>query len=655
MEPQNPLPEENVTPPVPSAATENTPSKRITIKYFAFAIIGFACIGILFVLVYFFTGSSEKIVDEDATSTQDVSNQTVDSSVETVPTEVPSFGITFSVPEDWQKTIDNEDMVEWSIPSGGLRVGSVRIRKNKVLSFQDDPNPKQEVTETISGIEGQRVVEVIGATVSSSFAFEKEDESGEIENYVMELEVPNQANIDQDVSSQIHEEFDELVESLEFINDIIAAEDLDAEMALSKSTVIADGVDFAILDINLKDEDGVPLKKIYVTILPIGDDDNKIVVKSPMPESKTDTAAHLMGENVLVAGGRNYNDRLTSAASYNLERDTWTVLPSLARKRSNLTIEQYNGQAFAIGGYKDISELQDNPEEYDSGLVEEVEVISPQNNVWSDAFNTDELSTRAIHASAVIDNKLYVLAGLGKSVYDECHSNEGSVVSVYDFSTSEWSVDNGEVICITAPEYALMGREIYLFGGNNPNYFLGELTEEERQDQSKLDEALYSKNLYIYNVDTKQWRRGQNLPHGRARGQAVTIGSYIYLIGGFKPTERDIYDWRNEHVDVYHPATDTWRTMGNLFPTPIDFSAVSANGKIYTFGGDHMYFWPASNAVLEISLVDTIRESVVNPSSEGGLAQFAFRSLIPGKKTYSVRINTSNGQKDLGKIEVTFE
>ena len=86
-------------------------------------------------------------------------------------------------------------------------------------------------------------------------------------------------------------------------------------------------------------------------------------------------------------------------------------------------------------------------------------------------------------------------------------------------------------------------------------------------------------NVEIYDPATDSWRVGAPLPVGRGGIAAVAIGDRVYVFGGEAPLR--IFN-ANE---MYEPAGNRWIAKAPL-PTPRHgIGAVVVNGRIYVPGG----------------------------------------------------------------------
>ncbi len=577
------------------------------------------------------------------------------------PTEVvdleehSTFGLRYTVPNNWLLVSSDDNGSQWNVFVGTKQAGTLSLRRNRVRSLETPVEPtsqKQEITENEDGFIKTKKVEIEGTTVTSNV--EVVPESQPEEGYILELVVPEQQNLSTEESLEVHTTFEEISKSLAVVNEV-SLDNLKAEVQATKPKAKADGIDTVSVTVKVSDQSQSG-PEIFFQISSTGGfekEDIRTVVKSPMPTARINSAATVIGETALVAGGVDYNTRLVNSELYDFANDSWSTTAPTSYRRDGATLNILNGKAYLLGGHKDYEDLRDNPDtgEYDLGSYNIVEVFEPVSKTWSKG--PQMLQVRALHGSTVVNNKLYVFGGQSQNVATCESGNEGGNIEVFDPATNSWEVESESELCNLSSQYAAAGNKIYYFGGMRPYKYLSQLTEEQLKDQKLVDEALFSNETFIYDLENKTLERGPAMPHARARGAAVVINDLIYLIGGLKPVERDIYDWRNEHIDVYNPAANTWTTLGALYPTPIDFSAVAYNRKIYTFGGDHMYSWPSSSAVWEIDLFQVVRgERKTDNQNE---IEYSFRSLKPGVSEYKVIAYTDEGVKELGQFTIEFE
>ena len=92
-----------------------------------------------------------------------------------------------------------------------------------------------------------------------------------------------------------------------------------------------------------------------------------------------------------------------------------------------------------------------------------------------------------------------------------------------------------------------------------------------------------TRRFYRYDPTTNTWVTRRWAPHFHRRGAAAVIDGKFYVAGGFMGFGTPV-----TALDVYDPATDTWRTLA---PLPIGGGASGAgvNGKFYVAVGGSAY------------------------------------------------------------------
>lgn len=548
------------------------------------------------------------------------------------------LGIILKHPESWQLVTEDKNSSVWNIISDSKVVGTVTLRKNNVLGDSTFSGSQQEAKSTINGLSGDKKIMLSGKSTTENFTFKK-DINGESDKVVVEMYIPDQDAIGSQKSAELHENFDQVLRTISISNENKKPDPSKSKITVSKNIIKSDGNDSTILTVSIHDNQGNPIPDTYLDIIPEDSTDlsyNQVIAKASLPSQRTDSAAAVLGDKIYVVGGKNYNDTLSISETYDPKNNTWGGTSSLDSQRTELSLNTVNDKIYAIGGFGN-----DNF----SNKVSMLSLNEPYD--WSNKNTLPE--GLKDHASEVVNGKIYTFAGMSKKMYPECgESNLGNVTQVYDPILDTWSIANDKVICGTGLASATIGSKVYLFGG--------QISTIEYPNGQKTMSGAISSDLNIYDVSTNTWSKGPQLPHPRQRGGVGVINGKIYLIGGFKTWIAEPGGEYNQYVDVYNPQTNTWTTMGDFYPTPIDFSYVTYNNKIYTFGGEHFYSWPYRNAVFEFNPLKTNREVVVNPSNKNGKVQFKFRSLFSGTRSYKIVTYDSQGdQIEIGKTSITFE
>lgn len=97
--------------------------------------------------------------------------------------------------------------------------------------------------------------------------------------------------------------------------------------------------------------------------------------------------------------------------------------------------------------------------------------------------------------------------------------------------------------------------------------------------------------VQIYNIAQNQWRRGPDLPEGRHHAQLVSIGSDLYLLGGFIRSKHARSDnfWQDGNwqasADILKLSAKAWQIVGQL-PKPLaETVSFVKDQQIHLLGG----------------------------------------------------------------------
>jgi N-acetylneuraminic acid mutarotase len=147
--------------------------------------------------------------------------------------------------------------------------------------------------------------------------------------------------------------------------------------------------------------------------------------------------------------------------------------------------------------------------------------------------------------------------------------------------------------------------------------------------------------LEVERFDGRAWTVEAALPGaGLNAPAAVALGGRVYVIGGFST----VTNVPTAAVQVYDPATRTWREAAPLPAPRGGHAAVVLDGRVHVLGGgnsqstlaDHSVYDPATNAWRALAPL---------PRAEGSPAAVAF-----GGRLYA--IGGRSGPADFGSVDV---
>jgi len=110
-------------------------------------------------------------------------------------------------------------------------------------------------------------------------------------------------------------------------------------------------------------------------------------------------------------------------------------------------------------------------------------------------------------------------------------------------------------------------------------YVMGAFTNTEKFPHENPIE-----NIYIYNVEKDEWRKGPEIPKDRLRGAAgcAVFKDKIYLFGGAQDGH---WDGHVVWLDEFTPSTNTWRKLADAPHSRDHVSTGVVNNKLYVAAG----------------------------------------------------------------------
>jgi N-acetylneuraminic acid mutarotase len=119
------------------------------------------------------------------------------------------------------------------------------------------------------------------------------------------------------------------------------------------------------------------------------------------------------------------------------------------------------------------------------------------------------------------------------------------------------------------------------------------------------------RRLYRYDPATDKWVARRSAPHFHPFGAAGVIGGKFYVAGGVNSADLDVYD----------PATDTWKTLAPI-PTAgqpyVGVIGTALQGKLYVVSGSKAYVYnPGTNKWSPIAAPTWRHEAIVRVVVDG--------------------------------------
>jgi non-specific serine/threonine protein kinase len=276
------------------------------------------------------------------------------------------------------------------------------------------------------------------------------------------------------------------------------------------------------------------------------------VTLPPLPAATRGHAAVEMDGTVYVFGGGSTADFLgTSSEPY---ASTWAY-DTVAAEWTPRAFMPVGAYMLAAHRVRDRILVQTG---YDgSGFVNSLLSYDPAEDTWSELSPMP--SHRYIFTTGVVDDRLYVIGGIG-TVDDMPQGSQDweykDYVQVYDVMNDTWSSAAPEPQPTGGAASCTLGSRIYVFGGDVSN------------------------TTTIYDAGTDTWSEATPPPVERNAHSCVAVGEVFYLLGGRVASGGELAT-----VERYDPGTDTWTTLPDMPSGRQWFGAAVIDSDVYVVAG----------------------------------------------------------------------
>ncbi len=286
----------------------------------------------------------------------------------------------------------------------------------------------------------------------------------------------------------------------------------------------------------------------------------------PAPK-KYHTVASADGMMYIFAGVTTGNSYDAKSYKYDPGTNQWTAIKDFP------VAKFINGQAQTINGKIYITAGLENVGTGWKALTVCYEYDPATNNYTLKAAMPQP---QGYAVSGVLNNKMYVIAGLGVKSTDSLN-----VVQVYDPATNTWSEDTPFPRCLSRLSAATVGNAIICAGGFTANYSFR-----------------YSANVYRGEIvdGMLKWTRVKDYPIGPTIYMTgAGLGDYAYFFAGWPSIDNNAP--ATQRSFRYHVANDEWETL-EYKPTGVNILSQGAviNNFIYAAGGEN-----ASNIAVDVN------------------------------------------------------
>ncbi len=210
-------------------------------------------------------------------------------------------------------------------------------------------------------------------------------------------------------------------------------------------------------------------------------------------------------------------------------------------------------------------------------------------------------------------------------------------VEKYDAATKSWdiisrtSVDEGNAV--THNGVVRVGADVWIIGGRVGRH-----------------PGRVSKDVWIFNLDNHQWRRGPNLPVAGAAGGAALVNNRIHWFGGLDTNASCDVD-RHVVYDLGKPGAG-WQNISAKagMPAPRNhFSTAVVDGIIYAMGGQFGHDACPGKHTQDTTLVHAFNPETNQWSQKADMPNKNSHSE-PGTFVYRNEIYTTGGENAKNKV-----
>ncbi len=271
------------------------------------------------------------------------------------------------------------------------------------------------------------------------------------------------------------------------------------------------------------------------------------LTKAEMPTGRLGLGVAVVNGKIYVIGGINANGYLNTNEEYDPATDIWITKTSMPTPRAGFGIAVYHNKIYVIGGGGDFE-------------TEEVtgvnEVYDPVTDTWETRASMP--TARQFLCANVVNGKIYLIGG-SKPVNLANPSYVPNVNEVYDPETNSWTTKTPPPVNVSNYASAVVDNKIYVISGSGEDDKLTLIYDPEADSWSYGAQiptpvwgaaagittgVLAPKRIYviggypafnlnqIYDPETATWTTGARMPTNRYGLGVAVVNDILYAIGG---------------------------------------------------------------------------------------------------------------------------
>jgi hypothetical protein len=289
-----------------------------------------------------------------------------------------------------------------------------------------------------------------------------------------------------------------------------------------------------------------------------GSGSNEITVTAPlaaiadMPANRGQSPAVAgYNNNLYVFGGKYWGGPTPPYSTY----DTFVVYDTTTNSWSSPLPTMSVGRAWVYGTiWQDKAYIYSGTDDQTAASHQTMEIYDIPSNSFSIVATPDK---RTNYAAGAINGKIYICGGYSVSIPGVANTIISYDTSTGNFETALTSMPTS----LQQHAAAVYNNKLYVMGGSNA----GGTTQDQ---------------LYVYDPAGSPggtWTTLAIMPASRYSLSAVTLGSYIYAVGGSDGGLKNT-------VFRYDPALNVWATVNPMLTARASFGLGVANNAMYACG-----------------------------------------------------------------------
>ncbi|MCV7410945.1 protein kinase [Mycobacterium florentinum] len=314
-----------------------------------------------------------------------------------------------------------------------------------------------------------------------------------------------------------------------------------------------------------------------------------------LPKARSELGATVADGRLVALGGVSSGQVLKSVSTFDLTTRTWSGLPDMATARHGMAVAAVERSVYTVGGSTTIGDQQ-------AITSAETLKLPARKTQPASAWRSlpDAPTARLMMASAVLNNKVWVLGGLRNGVALQ-------TVESFEPRIGSWEPGPALPIPLHHAAAAAYRGEVVVLGGTTDNIVNGsnkvfalrsgnwvELPPLRHARAAPAAAVVGDKLVVVGGQNDKQlvaqtevfdgtsWKDAADLPTPREHLAAVSDGTYVYALGGRLLS----CDQNSAAVERFDVGSGTWAKLVGM-PTPRgSFGATYIDGRIVALGGE---------------------------------------------------------------------